>query len=159
MAGSTLKKFLILEWKYFLLKKRHWIQTLCEIIIPTLLFMGIVVIRYVGGPEVSPVDKPAEIELAKIYPLQYCETLLSHTANGTLQNRTFYYTNAIGNGQNTPSQLMEDIMEKVEKATEEFLWPLCEIAIVATSNVTITDAGKLGKQNVVQCMLVIARLK
>ncbi len=52
MWEDLLRKFFILQWKNYLLKRRHWVFTLFEIIIPTLLFVSIVAIRNTGGEDV-----------------------------------------------------------------------------------------------------------
>ncbi len=53
MFENSFRRFFILQWKNLLLKKRHWLLTLCEIVIPTLLFVSIVAIRNTGGDDVS----------------------------------------------------------------------------------------------------------
>jgi len=45
-----LKKFCLVLWKNFVIRKRHWILTLLEIVIPVLLFIVVVLIRSDIGP-------------------------------------------------------------------------------------------------------------
>ena len=53
MYSDGLRKFLVLQWKSLLQKKRHWILTLLEIVIPSVLFIAVVVLRY-EADEFSP---------------------------------------------------------------------------------------------------------
>ena len=41
-----MRKFLVLQWKTLLQKRRHWILTPLEIVIPSILFIAVVVLRY-----------------------------------------------------------------------------------------------------------------
>ena len=43
---KTFSKFLVLTWKNLLLKKRHWIMTILELVLPILLFIVLAVLRY-----------------------------------------------------------------------------------------------------------------
>ena len=54
-----MRKFLVLQWKSLLQKKRHWILTLLEIVIPSLLFIAVAVLRY-QADEFSPKDVEAQ---------------------------------------------------------------------------------------------------
>jgi hypothetical protein len=47
---TWLKKFCIVLWKNYVIRKRHWILTLLEIVIPVLLFIIVVLIRSEIGP-------------------------------------------------------------------------------------------------------------
>lgn len=57
-----LKKFCLVLWKNFVIRKRHWILTLLEIVIPVLLFIVVVLIR----SEIGPSDD-------KFHPVEYFE--------------------------------------------------------------------------------------
>ena len=59
MYSDGLRKFLVLQWKSLLQKKRHWILTLLEIVIPSILFIAVVVLRY-QADEFSPKQIEAE---------------------------------------------------------------------------------------------------
>ena len=59
MYSDGLRKFLVLQWKSLLQKKRHWILTLLEIVIPSILFIAVVVLRY-QAEEFSPKQIEAE---------------------------------------------------------------------------------------------------
>ena len=48
MAGfgsDILRKIFIMMWKNLLLRKRHYIQTTMEIVLPTMMFVAIIVIN------------------------------------------------------------------------------------------------------------------
>ena len=49
---ERLRMFFILQWKNLILKRRHWVLTTVEILVPTLLFATLVAIRVEGGDEV-----------------------------------------------------------------------------------------------------------
>ena len=59
MFSDGLRKFLVLQWKWLLQKKRHWLLTLLEIVIPSILFIAVVVLRY-QAEEFSPKQIEAE---------------------------------------------------------------------------------------------------
>ncbi len=40
------KKFATVLWKSAVLKKRHWLATLLEILVPTILFIIVAILRY-----------------------------------------------------------------------------------------------------------------
>ena len=42
-----LSKFLVLTWKNFLLKRKHWLMTIFEILIPVVLFAILAILRFV----------------------------------------------------------------------------------------------------------------
>ena len=66
------KVFIVMYWKNLTLKLRHYIQTLLEILVPTLLFAAILAIYLEGGEELTPQAKPASSypDLPSI--AQYC---------------------------------------------------------------------------------------
>ena len=79
MEGNIFRKIFIMMWKNFLLRKRHYIQTALEIILPTLLFVILVAIHSTGdnknsqGETTNVID--ANIPNAMIYPIEYCTSL------------------------------------------------------------------------------------
>ena len=136
------RKFLILQWKNLLLKYRHYVQTAAEIFVPTLLFIGIVVIRATGGEDITPVMKDPVINASLPYPVTYCTGLVKHTENLTLVNRTLLYTNCMDNAC-PESVLVNDIMDKVRDTIDDVLWPICKASGSALINVTWENAGTL----------------
>jgi hypothetical protein len=54
MKGDTGRKFLVLQWKSLLQKRRHYILTALEIIIPTLLFLVMVIFQVTEGSGWTP---------------------------------------------------------------------------------------------------------
>eukprot|EP00095_Tigriopus_kingsejongensis_P011912 maker-scaffold111_size354240-snap-gene-2.29 protein:Tk11912 transcript:maker-scaffold111_size354240-snap-gene-2.29-mRNA-1 annotation:"atp-binding cassette sub-family a member 3" len=130
MAGNSfVRKFFILQWKNLLLKGRHWVQTTCEILIPTLLFMGIVAIRVTGGDDITPKPRPAVVNESIPFHFTYCASLAKHTFNGTVSNRTLTYTNSPLDWPEPvyeESQLVQDIMARVNATVQNALWPICQ---------------------------------
>jgi ATP-binding cassette subfamily A (ABC1) protein 3 len=54
-----LKKLWLILWKNLIIRKRHWILTLIEMVIPVLLFIVVAVVRSEIGPsndELHPVE-------------------------------------------------------------------------------------------------------
>ena len=66
------KVFIVLYWKNLTLKLRHYIQTILEIVVPTLLFATMLAIYLEGGDDFTPQAKPASSypDLPSI--AQYC---------------------------------------------------------------------------------------
>ena len=64
MAGfgvSNLRKFKVLTWKTLKVKARHYVETTLNLVVPTLLFIIIVVLRYELEGDFKPTDEPASI--------------------------------------------------------------------------------------------------
>ena len=59
MWSDGARKFLVLQWKTLLQKRRHWILTPLEIVIPSILFIAVVVLRY-EAEDFSPEQQDAE---------------------------------------------------------------------------------------------------
>lgn len=59
-----LRKLYLLLWKNFVIRKRHWILTLIEVVIPVVLFILIALMR----SEMGPSDDT-------LHPVQYNEIL------------------------------------------------------------------------------------
>ena len=58
MGKSNLRKFLALTWKTLIVKKRHYVETAFDLIIPTILFVLLAVLYYeVKKPTRHPHDK------------------------------------------------------------------------------------------------------
>ena len=49
------KKFLLLIWKNFILRRRHWVLTIFEILLPTLLFTLLLTLRLIPDSSLRPV--------------------------------------------------------------------------------------------------------
>ena len=45
-GGGNAKKFLVLAWKTLIVKGRHYVETILDLIVPSLLFIVLVVLRY-----------------------------------------------------------------------------------------------------------------
>ena len=168
MAGSgsnTFRKIFIMMWKNLLLRKRHYIQTALEIILPTLLFVILVAIHSTGDtPNTQEGTNvvPANIPRVSYYPVDYCLSLTDMLEKETDEDdktsehltvlaRQIYYTN-VPSGQDKgaiePSLLAKDIMETVQKTINYFLLPCCTLINQAeNTNVTlkITENGILSK--------------
>ena len=166
MAGSNIfRKIFIMMWKNLLLRKRHYIQTALEIILPTILFVILVAIHSTGDtPNTQEGTNvvPANIPKASYYPIDFCLSLSDMLEKElddeeedseilTVLAREIYYTN-VPSGQdkgNVPASLLaKDIMETVQKTINYFLVPCCAIVNNATNlnvSLTLTDNGILSK--------------
>lgn len=58
-TGSNLRKFQVLTWKTCIIKLRHYVETTLDIVIPSLLFIVLVVLRYKVA-DFSPKTKPEQ---------------------------------------------------------------------------------------------------
>ena len=165
-AGSnTFRKTFIMLWKNYLLRKRHYIQTALEIILPTLLFVILVAINSTTDAPYSQEGTnvvPANIPKVSYYPVDYCLSLTDMLEKETDEDdktsdhltvlaRQIYYTN-VPSGQEKenviPSLLVKDIMETVQKTINYFLLPCCTLINQAeNTNVSlkITENGILSK--------------
>ena len=63
---SNVRKFQVLTWKTLKVKMRHYIETTLDLIVPTLLFIILAVLRYQGGDSFSP-----SLQDAQIYSPEY----------------------------------------------------------------------------------------
>ena len=182
-AGSnTFRKTFIMMWKNYLLRKRHYIQTALEIILPTLLFVILVAINSFTDAPYSQEGTnvvPANIPKVSYYPVDYCLSLtdmLEKETDGlsltdmleketdeddktnehfTVLARQIYYTNVPSGREKenvTPSLLVKDIMETVQKTINYFLLPCCTSILTVinqaeNTNVSlkITENGILSK--------------
>ena len=151
LGSNMLRKIFIMIWKNFLLRKRHYIQTALEIILPTLLFVILVAIHSTGDAPNSQDGTnivPANIPNVSYYPIDYCLSLQDMlekekedegdaSEHLTVLARQLYYTN-VPSGRDKdevqPSLLAKDIMETVQKTINYFLLPCCSL---------ITQAGNL----------------
>ena len=167
MAGSgsnIFRKIFIMMWKNLLLRKRHYIQTALEIILPTILFVILVAIHSTGDTPNSQEGTnvvPANIPKTSLYPVDFClsltdmlekETDEEHKNSGNLSvlAREIYFTN-VPSGQDkdkiAPSKLVLDIMETVQKTINYLLVPCCTLINEGDGNITLklTDNGILSK--------------
>ena len=144
-AGSnTFRKTFIMLWKNYLLRKRHYIQTALEIILPTLLFVILVAINSTTDAPYSQEGTnvvPANIPKVSYYPVDYCLSLTDMLEKETDEDdktsehltvlaRQIYYTNVPTGREKenvTPSLLVKDIMETVQKTINYFLIPCCTV--------------------------------
>ena len=110
---SNLRKFWVLTWKTAIVKSRHYIETTLDLLIPTLLFVLMAVLRYQGGGILAPKFEPAEIFRPDYALQQFCERGFSYDSTLELKNATFLYT--------PQNQAVEKLMEKVKKANDYFL--------------------------------------
>ena len=69
---SLRKVFIVMYWKNLTLKLRHYIQTLLEILVPTLLFAATLAIFLEGGSEYTPRPMDAQINLTDSSLQQFC---------------------------------------------------------------------------------------
>ena len=69
---SIRKVFIVMYWKNLTLKLRHYIQTILEILVPTLLFAATLAIYLEGGEGISPEAKNGTIYGDVPFFLQYC---------------------------------------------------------------------------------------
>ena len=168
LQSNMFRKIFIMIWKNFLLRKRHYIQTALEIILPTLLFVILVAIHTSGDtPNSTSVNGTNEVQ-ADIpppdwYPIDYCESLRdmmesadknddNDKQNLTVLAREIYFTNVPEN-QNVnsvqASRLVRDIMNTVQKTVNYFLVPCCSILAEFDSKlaIQITEEGILSKKN------------
>merc|ERR550519_674699 len=121
--GAYWRKFFILSWKNLLLKKRHWIMTILEIVIPTLLFIGIVAIRNFGGAGYNPSQKPDTPYDKTIFPESICESLVSTLSNESIANITLYYYPS--------NNLTDKIVGTIQDSMRNVFYPFCEQAFKA----------------------------
>ena len=152
-------------WKNILLRKRHYIQTALEIILPTLLFVILVAIHSTGDNQNSNGENTnvieANIPQPKLYPVDFCTSLTDmlesekddddDSKHLTVLAREIFYTNVPGNEDTNKvneSRLARDIMESVQKTVNYFLLPCCTlISDYLESNVTLdlTENGILSE--------------
>ena len=166
--NNMFRKIFIMIWKNFLLRKRHYIQTALEIILPTLLFIILVALQVTVDIPNSPSgngtnEVQADIPPPHLYPLDYCASLTdmiesadknddNDKQNLTVLAREIYFTNVPEN-QNVnsvqASRLVRDIMNTVQKTVNYFLVPCCSIFGEFDSKlaIKITEEGILSKKN------------
>jgi len=67
------KLLIVLYWKNFTLKCRHYVMTLLEITVPTLLFVAVLAVFLWGGKNLSPSPQNVtQTETAYLH-LEYCK--------------------------------------------------------------------------------------
>ena len=110
---SNLRKFWVLTWKTAIVKSRHYIETTLDLLIPTLLFVLMAVLRYQGGSILAPKFKPAEIFRPDFALQQFCNRGFSYDYALEMRNATFLYA--------PQNEAVKKLMEKVTKANDYFL--------------------------------------
>ncbi len=91
--------------------------------------------------QITPVEKPAVVKPSSPYPVQYCQNLLEHTYNGSISDMLIGYTNRPKDCEDcddlpaSRSLLVSDLMDRVVKASEDFLWPFCNLTSTVINNV------------------------
>jgi len=110
MGRVSGKKFFILLWKNMIIKKRHWVMSILEVLVPTVLFVAIVALRTEGGERLNPKYKNETINAAKIYPIYFCEAVYEISKNrNSSTNVELAFSPAASDGA-------QQVMEKVETA-------------------------------------------
>ncbi len=66
------RKFFVLQWKALLQKRRHYILTALEIIVPTLLFVALVIMR-AEADFFGVKQRKAVVPPVKSYVENYCK--------------------------------------------------------------------------------------
>ena len=69
---SLRKVFIVMYWKNLTLKLRHYIQTLLEILVPTLLFAATLAIFLEGGSDYTPRPMDAQFNKTEFSLIQFC---------------------------------------------------------------------------------------
>ena len=165
MAGTSqsgmFRKIFIMMWKNFLLRKRHYIQTALEIILPTLLFLILVTIHNTGDQDGQQGTNiiPANIPNQTLYPIEFCTSLKDmfekkeedndqdddNSTQIQLLAREIYYTNVPGDEDISnvqESQLAQDIMESVTSTVNDVIVPCCTLFLNITMGITFVGADK-----------------
>ena len=158
--GNMFRKTFIMMWKNFLLRKRHYIQTLIEIILPTLLFLMLVAIHNTGDTPNKDGQKtrkiPANIPNETMYPIEFCTSLKDmfedkEEDDGENDNenqvellaREIFYTNVPGDEDSSnvqESRLAQQIMESVIRTVNDVMVPCCTLFLEQTLNITLVGA-------------------
>jgi len=113
--ANMVRKFFILMWKNLLGKKRHWIGSILEIIVPAILFAVLVVLRTEGGEDLNPQNYPANAPNAVPLPMQFCTSVLPKiTDSDGTKNFTLLYSPA-------DNQQVDRIMKLVEDGVNTLL--------------------------------------
>ena len=107
--GVNLRKFGVLTWKTLIVKRRHYIETALDLIVPTFLFMIMAALRYQGGDFLKPEHKPDEIFDTNRFLDKIC-----WMPKNPFYNATFYYAPDTNDGA------VEDLMNKVLQANAYF---------------------------------------
>ena len=68
------KLLIVLYWKNFTLKCRHYVLTALEILVPTLLFVAVLAVFLWGGKGLTPSYQNATMTSISSLPQEYCLT-------------------------------------------------------------------------------------
>jgi ATP-binding cassette subfamily A (ABC1) protein 3 len=103
---TWLKKFCVVLWKNYVIRKRHWILTLLEIVIPVLLFIVVVLIRL----EIGPSDD-------KLHPVRYFDIsnedkVIEHTMTALSDNSSLLL---YAPQNNFTTKIMSNVSSKLKK--------------------------------------------
>jgi len=74
--GSFRKVFIVMYWKNLTLKLRHYVQTLLEILVPTLLFAAVLAIYLEGGESFTPAFVAASSTEPQTSIEQFCRQVI-----------------------------------------------------------------------------------
>ncbi|XP_023336664.1 retinal-specific ATP-binding cassette transporter [Eurytemora carolleeae] len=129
--SNLLRKFFILMWKTVLGKKRHWIGTLLEIIIPAVLFCALVALRTEGGAAFEPEPHNASIEATVFLPLQYCLGFQGNQLGLNSRNSSMYQLLYYPENEETKT-----LMTNLELRLNITLNPLCSSYSGGIFNIT-----------------------
>lgn len=66
------KLLIVLYWKNFTLKCRHYVMSTLEIVVPTLLFVAVLAIFQWGGDNLTPSYKNETLTEMSTLPQEYC---------------------------------------------------------------------------------------
>ena len=100
---SNARKFLVLTWKTLLVKARHYIETVLDLIVPSLLFIVLVVLRY-QFDGLAPTHEDAVISPKdEIFDSSFC-------GSQNYAHNFILYAPSV--------KATDDIMEKMKKSLE-----------------------------------------
>ncbi len=120
---ETFRQLGVLLWKTALQKRRHYVVTTAEVVLPAILFAVLVLLRVQGGGVFGPRQVPADIPEAAQVMEKYCETV------GMYNNASLLYTDrpgkgsGDGDGDGRRNELVEKVMRRVREAVETIKCP------------------------------------
>lgn len=97
---ANFRKFKVLTWKTLIVKRRHYIESALDIIVPSLLFIVLVVLRYLGGGDMAPSVKPPEI----FYDNELFEQLCDYNYN---TNRSLFMYTPLTKAANDTAEILQ----------------------------------------------------
>jgi hypothetical protein len=117
MAGFGVtngRKFRVLAWKTLIVKARHYIETGLDLIIPSLLFIILAVVRYQGGESLVPTEEPGKIFDTQVTLRRLCSLGWSYQWG---QNSTLLYA--------PENNVTNDLMAILHQSTNFFKSNIC----------------------------------